>query len=250
MKKNTPIVSIFGVPFPSHHKYNAYRILEKTLSHHGNARIFTPNPEMLWAAHQDAKILSLLSSADFLLPDGNGILLAARLSGQRLPEVITGIDTAEWMLNYAQYHRLSVFLLGGKQGIAKRAEQCLMQKFPSLRICGTHHGYFDKNANSAENQALLHKLQHLKPDLLFVCFGFPLQEQWIAENTPSLPFLRASIGIGGALDIWSGSVRRAPRTIQAIRCEWLWRAVCQPRRFRRLLYLPRFLGAAFGERFQ
>lgn len=249
MKEKDGSVSLFGVRFPPHTQSDARSILSQMLSSRSNARVFTPNPEMLWGARQSARLRSLLRSADLLLPDGFGVLLAARLSGQRLPEVITGIDTAEWLLNYAQDHGLTVFLLGGKTGVAKQARQRLLRAFPKLRICGVHHGYFDKNADSAENQALLNTLRRLQPDLLFVCFGFPLQEQWIAENTPSLPFLRISIGLGGALDVWSGKARRAPRTVRALRCEWLWRALCEPRRFRRLLYLPRFLVAALGERF-
>ena len=198
---------------------------------------------MIWNAYQDPSFSHILKEAELLLPDGVGILLAARLTGKRLPQRITGIDTGEWLLQYAAAHRLSVFLLGGKKGVAERAKQSLIQKIPTLNVCGVHHGYFDKDHCSQENQAVIQLIQDASPDLLFVCFGSPSQEKWIHENTHLLPSLRLAIGLGGALDVWSGDLHRAPKLIQICGLEWLWRVWKEPKRIRRLRYAPSFFKA-------
>ena len=129
---------------------------------------------------------------------------------------------------------------------AEAAKEALRAKYPSLCLCGTHHGYFDKSSDSLENQAILSLVRRTRPDLLFVCFGAPAQERWISENAEEIPSLRLCMGLGGALDVWSGSVRRAPKFIQKCGFEWLWRALSEPKRFPRLLAIPKFLLAVRG----
>lgn len=250
MKENLPLISVCGLPFPNQTEESIRQTLEEVLTRHACFCVFTPNPEMLAATQKDDSVAALLRSADLLLPDGVGVLLAARLSGKRLPGTVTGIDTAEWLLQAAERRRLSVFLLGGKPGVAEEAAQAWKVKLPHLTVCGTHHGYFDKEVGSAENQAVCRAIRAAAPDLLFVCLGFPLQERWIAENASSLPSLRLTIGVGGAADVWSGRVRRAPKPIRSLHCEWLWRAVWEPRRVRRLLPLPHMLWLSFLDRFR
>ncbi len=238
---NASSVTLLGIPFLSMTKRESRARLARLCLGERAARVFTPNPEMLLLASEDEAFASLLRSADLLLPDGVGVLLGARLVGRRLPERLTGIDSAEWLLSFAQKHGLRVFLLGGREGIAEAARDALTARFPSLTVCGTHHGYFDKAKASPENQALLSLLRETAPELLFVCFGAPAQERWIAENADAIPSLRLCMGLGGALDVWSGSVRRAPKIIQRCGLEWFWRALSEPKRFPRLLAIPKFL---------
>ena len=240
MKQHTT-VRLLGLELASLSERDAKKRVAAMLKTQRNAKIFTPNPDMLWQVRRDPSLGRLLGSADLLLPDGVGLTIAARLRGTPLKARLTGIDTAEWILRYAAKTGLSVFLLGGKSGVAERAAKNLRARFPDLRICGTHHGYFDKTPNSAENGAVLKKIAQAKPDILFVCFGFPAQERWIAENCHKLPTLRLSMGLGGSLDVWSGNLRRAPRVFQRTGTEWLWRALRQPRRVRALLRGTAFL---------
>ena len=249
MQPTPKALRILGVPFSVTSQKEARDTLTKLLQAkpRANAAVFTPNSEILWQAHRDPRLKQTLLSADLLLPDGVGLRLAAKMKGKRIPERVTGIDTGEWLLRLAAKNGLSVYLLGGEIGVAEEAKRRLTQRLPALRICGTHHGYFDKNQESKENQAVLQSIRSAKPDLLFVCLGFPAQERWILENTPSLPFLRLSIGLGGSLDVWSDKVKRAPRAVQACAMEWLWRAVTAPKRLPRLLSLPHFLWAVLRE---
>ena len=244
MNRELPTVNILHLPIFSQSREAAYEYLAKRIEEKKLTRIFTPNPEMLCRVNREKDLRALLLCADLLLPDGVGVALAARLKGTPIAERITGIDTGEWLLRYAAEHSLSVFLLGGKEGVSEMAKKMLCQKLPSLNVCGTHHGYFDKRKDGQENQAVLQMIQKVKPDLLFVCFGFPAQERWIVENAPSLPSLRLAIGLGGSLDVWSGKLKRAPKAVQKCGAEWLWRAIKEPKRFRRLTCLPRFLWVA------
>ena len=241
-------VTILGVPFLPLREEEVRERMARLCRETGAAGVFTPNPELLLSAQKDPSFLGLLRSADLLLPDGVGVLLAARLRGTPLPQRITGIDTAEWLLSYAAAQGLSVFLLGGREGVAREAAERLMRRWEGLRICGVHHGYFDKAANSPDQKAILRLLREAKPDLLFVCLGSPAQERWIGENAHRIPSLRLAMGLGGCLDVWSGRVRRAPKAFRAIGCEWLWRALREPTRIPRLLALPRFLWAALRDR--
>lgn len=241
-------IDILGVRFTQSDKKDAYHEIEAMLSKKNNVRIFTPNAEILYKASRESELISLLNSADMLLPDGVGVVFASMLSGNRLPCRITGIDTAEYILELAANRRLSVFLLGGRVGIADNAKKKLEEKIPGLNICGTYHGYFDRSGK--ENEKVVKIISDTHPDILFVCLGFPAQEQWISENTAFIPTLRLSMGLGGSLDVWSENVHRAPKMIQKMGLEWLMRTFCDISRIRRLPYLFLFVTAVFKDKFK
>jgi N-acetylglucosaminyldiphosphoundecaprenol N-acetyl-beta-D-mannosaminyltransferase len=172
------------------------------------------------------------------IPDGIGVRIAARLRDARI-ESMSGIDLGESLLSIAARSGLRVFFLGAKRGIAKKAAENMRVRHPTLQICGTQHGYFDKSGE--KNAAVLEKIRSASPDILFVCFGFPAQERWITDNLASLPSVKLAMGLGGSLDVWSGNLRRAPLLIQKAGLEWLWRTVLEPKRARIFLDIPRFL---------
>ena len=199
--------------------------------------VFTPNAVMLDACRKDPRLASLLCRASLSLPDGAGVLLAAKRKGTPLRVKVSGIDFGEALLKRAAREGLKVFLLGGKKGVARRAARRLSLKYPSLQICGTHHGYFQ---GTEAEEAVRSKIIACKPDLLFVCLGFPRQERWIVQNLPSLPFLRVAAGLGGSLDVWSGDTKRAPKSLQKCGLEWAWRMMREPRRLKNLPALMKF----------
>ena len=241
-------IQILKIPFRPLTESQARKQILTLLKGQKSVRIFTPNPEILMKARKNDALRRALLRADLLLPDGVGVILASRLAGTPLPCRITGIDTAEWLLSVAEKEGLSVYLLGGKAGVAEAASQSLKKRFPALRVAGAHHGYFDKAPTSKENREVVAKIQKASPDLLFVCFGCPAQEIWIEENTPALPSLRLSMGLGGCLDVWSGQKRRAPAVFRRTGTEWLFRALREPRRFGALLRAPLFFWAVCKDR--
>ncbi|MBE6577597.1 MAG: WecB/TagA/CpsF family glycosyltransferase [Ruminococcaceae bacterium] len=233
--------AIAGVRIDTCKKADARHRIRAFLKEKNGARVFTPNSLILHKASRDSRLRKLLNSAELLLPDGAGVCLAYRLRGYGDCERITGIDTAEWILRFAEKNGLSVFLLGAERGVAERAAARLKKALPKLRIAGTQHGYFDKRFGSDENRAVVSKIRLSGADIIFVCMGFPTQEAWIYQNASSIPEARLFMGLGGSLDVWSGKVRRAPRLFRVAGLEWLWRAIREPRRASELLSLPLFL---------
>ncbi len=236
-------ISLLGIPFrPINICESRRRIAFLLRSSPPAKKIYTPNASILWSASRSSDLRRLLMQADLLLPDGSGVILAAKQKGTPLPERITGIDTAEWLLRYGAKNGFSFYFLGGKPRVAKAAAMQWQQKIPALRIAGYHHGYFKKTGK--ENDRVLAHIQKAKPDILFVCFGFPEQERWIDRYAHSIPSLHLAMGLGGTLDVWSGQVKRAPRLVQTMGLEWLWRTVREPKRIKNLATLPKFLMAA------
>ncbi len=221
---------ICGISFIKMSGKKALDLLKNALLNKKQTIVFTPNLQIIGECVQNQQLVKLLNSADLLLPDGIGIGMLCRKKGIRGVERITGIDTAYALLKFASEQGLKVFLLGGKAGVAQFAAARLKKQLPSLNICGTHHGYFDKKSTSPQNKQILRKIQLSRPDILFVCFGFPEQEKWIYENYRSLGSVRLFMGLGGSLDVWSGKVRRAPYIFRYAHLEWLWRCACQPKR--------------------
>ena len=202
--------------------------------------VYTPNAVMLDACKREARLISLLNRATLSLPDGAGMILAARRKKLQLRQRVAGIDFGEALLASAEKAALRVYLLGAAPGVAMAAAERLQVRFPQLCICGTAHGYFEKEG--AENQKLLAHIHACNPDILFVCFGFPIQEEWIDRNLASLTSLRVIAALGGSLDVWAGHVRRAPRMISRMGLEWAWRMAHEPKR---LKHLPALLRVAF-----
>ena len=165
--------------------------------------------------------------------------MASKLQKGKIESRIGGIDFATKLLYIAEKRGYKVFLLGAKPNIAKKARYALKKSFPSLSICGTHHGYFKKNGK--ENDAVTKKISLANPDIVFVCFGAPTQEEWIIKNKSSLPNVKLFIGLGGSLDVFSGNVKRAPKLMQRLGLEWLYRTTEDPKRAKIFLDIPIFL---------
>ena len=201
--------------------------------------VVTPNAVMMDACRRNEEYARLLRGATLSLADGKGVLLLARRNRTPLCERVSGIDFAEALLARAAHDGLRVFLLGGAYGVAELAAERLRTRFPTLCICGTHHGYFD--FGGTEEQRVLDEISQSRPDLLFVCMGFPRQEEWIATHLASLTGVRVAVGLGGSLDVWAGRVKRAPRFLSHIGLEWAWRMVLQPKR---LCQLPTLIRVA------
>lgn len=205
-------------------------LLEQSGAHWG----FTPNPKLLTMAWEDGELRRILNGASLSLPDGVGVLLAARLTGAPLPERVTGADYALALAKAAGERGKRLYLLGGKPDVARRAGQTLERLCPGLRIAGTADGYFSDPGAAAE------QIRRSGADFVYVCLGCPKQEKWIARYGGQTG-ARLLLGLGGTLDVLSGDVRRAPAAVQRLGLEWLWRTVGQPERLRELWRLPVFL---------
>ena len=241
-------IDILGVRFDNISRSDAEVKIRESLTEIKHMSIFTPNPTMVIRAHSSEELTALLNSAELSVADGIGILLASKILGTPLPERIAGIELGETILSIANEMRLKIFLIGGKEGAAEKAAENIRQKYPEMTVCGTHHGYFEKEGT--DNDEVVSKIKEASPNVLFVCFGFPAQELWIAQNRSALPSVNICAGLGGSIDVWAGDIRRAPRVVRAIGLEWLWRMMLQPKRAKDIVCIVRFLLCVFRQKIQ
>lgn len=192
-------------------------------SHH----VTTPNPEMLVEAARNNAFRTVLLSSDLNIPDGAGLLWAARRAGTVLPERVAGVD----LLTAICSEGLGpVFLLGAKPGVAQSAAQALKLQSPNLRIAGTFSG----SPAESEAASIVERVNASGARILFVAYGAPVQDLWIHKHLSSMPDLRIAMGVGGAFDFFAGVRTRAPLWIQNFHLEWLWRLLQEPRRIKRI----------------
>jgi N-acetylglucosaminyldiphosphoundecaprenol N-acetyl-beta-D-mannosaminyltransferase len=198
--------------------------------------VFTPNSEMLLRAWRDPEFAAVLNKADLTAPDGIGVVYAAKILKQPLPERVAGFDLISRVLETASDGRASFYFFGSKPGVAERAKEKLLETYPSLKIAGAADGYFD-----AEKEAVVRAdIREKAPDFLLVCLGMEKQEKWICGHVEGLN-VSAAFGLGGVLDVFAGEVKRAPDFFAKNGLEWFYRLVKQPARLWRMTALPRFM---------
>ncbi|MBU0625296.1 WecB/TagA/CpsF family glycosyltransferase [Patescibacteria group bacterium] len=231
-------VTILGVQIDSVTTEKALKAVADFLTEPRGHAVFTPNPEMLVLARHRPLFRSALNSADLAIPDGVGLLWAARLLGKKLAERVTGTDMVDRVCELATQRGVAVFLLGGGRGVAERAASELVKKYPKLKVVGAATGgdvVKDEQGVPVLTSSVQEMLLAAKPTILFVAFGHGKQEEWIQAHLHEFPFIRVAMGIGGAFDFIAGDVKRAPGWLRKVRLEWLWRLVLQPRRIKRIL---------------
>jgi len=170
-----------------------------------------------------------LNESEYVFCDGHGVMLAARLIGQRLPQKITYAPWLSLLASFCADRGISLFLLGGAPGVADQAAESLRAIAPALSIKGTHHGFFDKQKDSAQNRSVIEEINRVSPDILLTSFGMPLQEKWLAENWRSVD-ARVALTGGAALDYAAGTALRPPAWLTDHGFEWLGRMIYEPRR--------------------
>lgn len=200
--------------------------------------VCTTNPEFIMIAQQDSNFASILRRADLCVPDGVGLLWAARALNSWIPERVTGSDGTLRIAREAAERGWKLFLLGAAPGVADAAALILKRDYPLLHIAGTYAG----SPAPEEEDAIVEIVNRSGADILLVAYGAPQQDKWIARNLPRLR-VRMAMGIGGALDFIVGVVPRAPQWMRDHGLEWAYRLYKQPWRFGRMLRLPRFVVA-------
>lgn len=198
--------------------------------------VCTINPEFMIIAQEDINFFNILSRADLCVPDGVGLLWAAKHLGHPLPERVTGSDGVPKIAAQAAQKGWRLFFLGAAPGVADKAAEILRARHPGLQIVGTYSGSPSPN----EEDAIVAQINEAQADILFVAYGAPEQDKWIARNLPRLG-VKMAMGVGGAFDFVAGVVPRAPLWMQRVGLEWLFRLYLQPWRFKRMLRLPLFV---------
>ncbi len=200
-------------------------------------------------AYQHKWLRDFFNQADIVRLDGAGVRLGAKILGHTTPKRMTWADFAWQLAELAQQHAFTMFLLGARPGIADKAAARLQERFLNLQIVGTHHGYFDKTPGSPENQAVIQAINAVKPNILILGFGMPLQERWLMENWEHIE-ANVTLTGGAVFDYVSGELHRAPRWMTDHGLEWLGRLIIEPRRLwrRYIVGNPLFLYRVLKQR--
>ncbi len=209
--------------------------IEAMASNGGVHHVVTVNPEFIMTAGRDRRFSRVLNGAALALPDGIGVVWAARMLGSRRLERVTGADLVEQFAERAARKGLRFFFLGAAPGVATLAANALVERHPGLVVSGTYSG----SPSIEEEDTICALIRAAAPHALFVAYGSPNQDLWIDRNKERLK-VPLSIGVGGTLDYIAGVVPRAPRWMRDLGMEWLYRLFLQPMRWRRMLALPRF----------
>ena len=228
-------VDILGVLVDKVNVSEAVDRVMKMLSENMPHAVFTPNSEIIMLAHNDEEFKEILNSADMLTADGIGVVYASKILRNPIEERAAGFDVACGVIERLAESGHSLYLFGGKPGVAEKAKENLEKKYPFLRVVGTHNGYF----NESKMPEIIESINRSGADILFVCLGAPAQEKWIHANMHKLS-VKVCMGVGGSIDVLAGVAERAPEKWCNMGLEWLYRLIKQPSRFVRMLALPKF----------
>lgn len=216
----------------------------------------TPNPEQLVLANRDPEFTKTLHQFDYLLPDGIGIIWASKLlhavdsNHPLLQERIAGVDVVEKLLAEAKKKSQKILIIGGRDyagEILKLADGVRLEIGKDVQWV---EGYRRAaRPSQAEDRQLMAKISQLKPEIIFVAFGAPHQENWIIKHRQLLQSrgVRLAMAVGGSIDMLIGRTPRAPQSWQNLGLEWFWRLLQQPWRWRRQLALIEFTGLVIRE---
>lgn len=198
--------------------------------------VITLDASMCVIARDDQELRQIASSAELVTPDGAGILWACRKFGFPLIERVSGVEIVDRLCALSATNGYRIFFFGAAPGVAADAADRMRERYPGCQIVGTRDGFF----TPAEEPDIVDEIQAARPDVLFVALGIPKQEKWIARHRDALgvPVL---VGVGGSFDVHSGRVKRAPRWIQRLNLEWLYRLLKNPRKIAKVMTLPKFV---------
>ncbi len=230
-----PSVEILGVRVHGVTMDVAVDAIEAMAANGGRNHVVTVNPEFIMTARKNEKFRRVLNAATIAIPDGVGVVYAARVMGFPIRERVTGADLVERLAERAARKGLRFFLLGAAPGVAERAAANLAARHPGLTVAGTHAG----SPSRDEEDEICALIRAARPHALLVTFGSPNQDLWIDRNKERLG-VPVCIGVGGTLDYIAGVIPRAPVWMQRSGLEWLFRLSRQPKRWRRMMALPAF----------
>lgn len=234
---------IWEIPIDKVDGARAMDIFDELMAKPGCSMVVTPNSEIVMNASQDSELAELLREAELTIPDGIGLVYASKILGQPLNERVTGIDFADAALSKLAKEGKSVYFLGSKPdggegvSVAQMAADKKMAEYPGLVVSGARDGYF-KPEDEAE---IVAQINASEAELLLVALGSPKQEKFIQRHREEFTHVKVAVGIGGSLDVWAGTLKRAPEFYQKHGLEWLYRLIQEPSRYKRMAALPLFM---------
>ena len=232
-RNNSRVVALFGLPICNLSMDRAIASIDSRIRSGGSYQIATVNLDFVRHARQNAALHKVICDCAMVLPDGFPLLWAARLLGRPLKQRVTGVDLVPQLAKLSHRRGYGIFLLGSTDENAQEAMRLLRERHPNVRFAGQYAPPV-ASLEEMDDEEILRRIHEAKPDILLVAFGNPKQEFWIHRHRHELK-VPICIGIGGSLEMISGAVLRAPRLVQALRLEWIYRMAQEPARL-----LPRY----------
>jgi len=236
MSNKLRTVPLYGIPFSTMSMEETVQYLTAAIEDNRQTHVITANPIMVMTALENADYARMMKKADLIVPDGAGVVWAANYAGSPVTERVTGFELLHRLMEQGEKRRWKAYLLGTTPEIIEAAADKLQLQYPQVRIVGWHDGFFGAD----QDAEVVEQIRAAGPDLLFVARGAETQEPWIVAHREQLgvPLL---MGVGGSFDIISGRLKRAPVLFQKLKLEWFYRLLQEPKRFRRMLVLPKFV---------
>ena len=235
-------INIRGVYFDNVNMAEAMEKVAELVKTDGLSYMVTPNSEIVQNCIENNELYDVINSASLIIPDGIGVVYASKILGTPLKEKVPGCEVAEKLMEYASKTGDGVFFFGGgkkteeTEAVSTLAANKMCEKYPGLNIVGTRDGYF----TAEDVPAIIEEINASGAKILFVCLGAPKQEKWIYDNRDALK-VNFAAGLGGTLDVFAGTVKRAPKFFIKANLEWFYRLLCMPSRIGRMMKLPKFL---------
>ncbi|MDO7906541.1 WecB/TagA/CpsF family glycosyltransferase [Paenibacillus sp. JX-17] len=237
MKEHTerPVVHIFGVPVSRLNMKDTVQLLTQAVQERRPHQVVTANPIIVMTGLDDPDYMSVLQSAELVVPDGAGLVWATGVAGSPVAERVAGYDLLHELMKVGEDYHWKVYLLGSTPEVIQETANRLQKIYPGVLIAGYRDGYFGHE----QDQEVIAAIKAAQPDLLFVARGADTQEPWIGRYKQELG-VPVMMGVGGSFDVISGRTKRAPKLFQKLRAEWLYRLLREPTRYKRMLALPKF----------
>lgn len=205
--------------------------------------VVTPNAEIGYMASKDEELKEILNSAELVVADGVGVVYASKIYRTPVKAKVPGVELGIRVLENAAKSGRGVFFLGAKPGVADLAAAKVSEKIEGINFVGIRDGYFKSDED------VIAEINASGADILFVCLGAPKQEKWMAENRDRIK-VRLMLGLGGSLDSYAGTVKRAPKIFIKLGLEWFYRLLKEPKRIGRMMALPKYMFAVIFDSFR
>ena len=241
-------VTLFGLAFDRTGLPRAVAAIAGAVTDRRRGYVVTPNIDHIVRCHRDQAFAAAYADAAWRLPDGMPLVWASRVLGEPLPERVAGADLLPALCDAAARLGFTVFVLGGREGVAQRAGANLAARFPGLRIAGVYTPPDRFEVQGATAEDAIAAVNRARPDILFVGLGAPTQELWVHRHWDRLA-TTVAVCCGAAIDFAAGVQPRAPAWMQRVGLEWLWRLAREPRRLwrRYLVEDTAFVGIVLKE---
>ena len=233
MEKN--FVEIFNIPFINMKKEEILKILEQRVVENKKTYVVTANAEIVMYAKENVSYFNIITKADYIVPDGIGVVKGAQILKKEIKERVPGIELMVDLLKIANKFNQKIYFYGAKNEVIEKMIKRIKSDYPNINIVGYSNGYINDSDNKITDEII-----NLEPDYVFVAKGAPLQDEWInkvIQKTNKGLFM----GVGGSFDVLAGEVKRAPEIWQKLNLEWLYRIAGDPKRWKRSMALPKFV---------